>query len=136
MISHIVIVVSIALNLLPPDVHAFIITTPEKETTRYARHPRGGYGVTPATADDAKFFIKGTTLTIKTHGQDVSMDLAQILGIRKDTDWKTINCITFGDKSIRIQRQANGANITIGPSKQQAAKEAVRLYQVRWEKET
>lgn len=134
MISLIVIVLGVALNILPADVRSFVITTPERETIRYERQSDGGWEVTPRTEDGARFFARGTQLTIRAGGKEMAMDLAEVLGVTEDTDWASIKNIRYGDRGLAIQRPADGLDITIRPGQQHANGAGGDVYQVRWDK--
>ena len=54
------------------------------------------------------------------------------MGVTKDTDWKTVDRLTFGRGIMKIERQANGVGLVFDPAEPHATSGVRQVDQVRW----
>ena len=132
--SFLIIMLGIALNIVPSDVRSFTMTPPpDQRSIEYVRQPDNGWTVaTTNKINKAEVFVAGTQLTVASQGHNMTMSLINVLGVTKDTEWKTVDHLSFGRGIIKIERQTNGVNLVLNSGEQQATNDVRQIYQVRW----
>jgi hypothetical protein len=129
MVSHILLIIVIALNIIPSEADIFSVKSPEGDVSRYAIQTDGSW---KEQAQGATFRILKDKLVLGDGKQESSMglaDLAQAFGYKVDTDWTSVLGVPLkrGDK-LNLRRRTDGVDIEFVTE----AKTTL-LYEVRWE---
>jgi hypothetical protein len=130
-VSILVIVLVATVNMMPADVDTFTVTAPDEDsnsvTIRVTKLADGGWkAVEPAEEKLGTFYVKGTVFTTRHEDEDVTLDLAETLGVDENTDWKTLTEI----KTIKIKSQENGIDFVIKAGDE--GDESERVLRARW----
>jgi hypothetical protein len=130
-VSILVVVLVATVNMMPADVDTFTVTAPDEEsksvTIRITKLADGGWKVVePAEEKLGTFYVKGTVFTTRYEDEDVTLDLAEMLGVDENTDWKTLTEI----KTIKIKNQENGIDFVIKPGDE--GDESELVFKARW----
>ena len=132
MISFLAILIVVALNLVPGNVTTFTIQMNEKESISFTKQSDGGWKAVALPKDDlGTYQVDGAKLTINGQGKTYTQDFSTMLGVDKNSDWKNLKAIRYGDTPVLIDRKENGFDLI--RKVKEGGGETNQIYKVRWE---
>lgn len=132
------IILWIALNTAPARITSFTLTSPDKQAVEYAKQADGGWKpVTPNQAAVPTIYFTKTELTLApAEGKKLSFPVAQTMGLTGDIAWQTAESLPFGRGALKIQRQADGLDISLDSPEPTTPNSAQQKYTIRWKEIT
>ena len=114
MIPLIEILFLIAVNLVPADIQSFSIQGADNGTNRthFIRQTEGGWEVKAPKSRSGTWRLDTTKVFNTRAAGGSETDLAQLLTIPTNPDWRTLKEVKSGKTIIQIDRQPAGAIIT------------------------
>ncbi len=133
MMSIFAILIVVVLNLVPADVTTFTMQMNENETLRFTKQAEGGWNAVELPKDDlGTFYVDGTKLTMKGEDREHTQNLAKMLGVDEDVDWKELKEIKLGAAPVQIERKKNGLDFILTAKRE--GSETKRTFKVRWDR--
>ena len=112
MIPLIQILFLIAVNLVPADVPSFSIVEDGTTKIQFMRQKDGGWEVNEPKEWCGTWRLDTTKVSITRADGGSETDLAQLLTIPANADWRTLKELDLGKTKVRIDRKPTGARIT------------------------
>ena len=132
MMSILAILVVVVLNLVPSNVTTFNMQMNENDTIRFTRQSDGGWNAVKLPKNDlGTFYVDGAKLTMKGEGKKYTQDISTMLGVDKDTDWKKLKEVKFGDSPLQIERKEDGLDLIL--TEKDGDRETKQTFKVRWD---
>jgi hypothetical protein len=120
------ILICVFLNLVPADATSVTIPS-EKAEMRLTREDGGIWSM---DGSPLHFHVKGTELTMTMKDKGQKLDLSEMAGIDKNTDWTKLKEINLGGRPAQILRKVDGFDLVL--KAEQGDKNAPRSHEVRW----
>lgn len=144
------IILWIALNVAPARITSLILTSPEKQAIEYAKQADGGWktvaakkadgewqAIPPNQGTDSTIYFTKTELTIApAEGKKLSFPVAETMGLKGEIAWQTAESLPFGRGALKIQRQADGLDISLDSAEPKSPNNAEQKYTIRWKEIT
>jgi len=82
------------------------------KTTQFIRQKDGGWDVKEPKEQRGLWRLNKTTVSVTTADGGGETDLAQLLTIPVNPDWRTLKELNLGKTKVRIDRRERGAKVT------------------------
>lgn len=117
----------IAAHLVPVDVQEFTVNIENKNIT-FVKQASDSWKMKKDHNDlIGLFLIKGTSVTVGPKDKQQTIDMANVLSVSTNTNWKTVSEIKMGEQALQIQREKTKVVMSI-PS----GKDSKQVLHITW----